>query len=119
MVEVVTAEMRCALGLLPWPVWEARARDNYRAYLASGGRPDQDPDRGAGRSTRGALLALARALVEGRGAVHVQGDRHAVRLVKGLAGRLYLRVRVIDGDLDRSRGTPGGVVVHRDHHAAR
>jgi hypothetical protein len=121
MVAVTAAEMRRTLGLLPWPSWEARARDTVRAYLAAGGHPDPDPDRGTGRSTRGAILALARCRVEGLAVVHVEGGRHAVRLVKDLAASLRLRqfrleVEVVCGDPDRWRGHPGGVLFHRDHH---
>ncbi len=118
MVAVTAAEMRRALGLLPWPAFETLARARYRTYLAAGGRPDRDPDRGTGRSTRGALLALARCRVGGLDTIHVLGDRHDVRRVKVLASDLGFAVEVIGGDPERLRGRSGGVLFHVDHHEA-
>lgn len=116
MVEVLAAEMRRTLGLMPWPAFEALARERYQTYLAAGGYPHRDPDRGTGRSTRGVLLALARARLERCGAVHVGGKYHDVRRVKDLVKRLGLGIHVIGGDWNWSRGIPGGVVYYTDHH---
>ncbi len=118
MVAVTAAEMRKTLGLLPWPMFEVHARARYQAYLAAGGFPDPDPDRGTGRSTRDSLRALARCCVEASEAIHVLGSRRDVRQVKDLVACLGLRVRVIDGNSNRSRGIPGGVLFYTDHFEA-
>ena len=118
MVAVTAAEMRRTLGLMPWPAFEIEARERLRRYLAAGGFPDPDPDRGTGRTTRDALAALAACRVFGLSAIHVTGDRSAVRRVKDLARTLSLRIDVLDGNPDRFRGRPGGTWFLVDHHEA-
>lgn len=116
MVAVTAAEMRRALGLEPWPSFEASARARYQAYLAAGGYPDLDPYRRTGRSTRSALLALARCRVWGFDAIHVKGDRSAVRSVKDLVAALSLRIEVVSGNPDRLQGRHlGKTLFYRDH----
>lgn len=119
MAEAVAAEFRRTLGLMPWPAFQAVGRARYLRYLAAGGMPDPDPLRRTGRSTRGALVSLARCVVLGAGVLHVAGSRSGtvVRLVKDLAGALRLPVRVVSGSPDHWRGSHAGVVFHADHHA--
>ncbi len=117
MVEVTAAEMRRALGLLPWPVQEARAKVRIAAYLAAGGYPDPDPYRQTGRTTRGTLLALAGCRVRGLGTVHVTGNLHVVRVVKDMVRALGLQVQVVTGDLEYHKAhITGRVLFYQDHH---
>jgi hypothetical protein len=118
MVAVTAAEMRRTLGLVPWPAFEIEARERLRRYLAAGGFPDPDPNRGSGRTTRDALAALARCQVLGLSSIHVAGDRSVVRRVKDLVRTLGLGIDVLDGDPDRCRGRPGGTWFLVDHHEA-
>lgn len=118
MIEAVAIEMRERLGLEPWEPYAARARVKHRAYVQNFHPLERDPDRATGRSTRDALRALAECRVRSIGTIHVMGDRFDFQRVRRLAFDLNLLVRVVNGDLDRSRGTPGGILVHWDHHAA-
>lgn len=115
MVAVTAAEMRRTLGLVPWPVFEIEARERLRRYIAAGGFPDPDPERGTGRTTRDALAALARCRVLSLGAIHVTGNRHAVHQVKNLAGSLGLRTFVLEGNPGHLQDRPG-ILYHVDHY---
>lgn len=118
MVAVAAAEMRRVLGLMPWPAFEIEARERLRRYLAAGGFPDPDPNRGSGRTTRDALTALAMCQVLGVSSLHVTGERSAVHQVKDFVRILGLGIDVLDGNPNHCRGRPGGTWFLVDHHEA-
>lgn len=118
MIEAVAIQMREHLGFEPWELYAARARAKHRAYMQNFHPLERDPDRGTGRSTREALRALAECRVRSIGTIHVMGDRFDFQRVRQLTFDLNLRVRIVNGDLDSSRGMSGKILVHWDHHAA-
>lgn len=117
MIAVTAAEMRKALGLLPWPLFEAQTQGRRQRYIAAGGYPGTwDSERQTGRTTKGALLAFAGCQVRGLGTVHITGNIHVVRLVKDTVRALGLQTRVVTGELEYWRAYyGGGVQFYEDH----